>query len=207
MPGLRAYPDQDGLRGAGNLGLAQAAAHYQEQAGVPFRYFALIRIRGAILDELRANRFGGRRVLEDWLMLREATDTLRVELHREPSPTEVAGRLGWTVRKVTDAAQRFDRSRILGLDQLADDGYEPAAGDDPTRRHDDAETAALVQAAIGQLRPRLQLVVDAIFFAGQKHRQVAEAFGVTEARISQLYREALHELRRVLPPELTGKAA
>lgn len=203
-PGLSTYRDRDGLQGAGNLALVEAATAYKPHLGVPFEAYARLRIRGAMLDEIRTNRYGGRSAWEQWAEIRDARAELSSELNRPATVADVAAKLGWSTNRVRYVADRYDRVQLRPLDRLLEMGLQLPAVEDPTRRYDDMETLAILATAIGQLKPRLQLVIEALFFADQRQQEVAATLGVTESRISQMLAEAIRTLRATVIPELVG---
>jgi RNA polymerase sigma factor FliA len=202
--GLRRYTDRDGLIGAGNLGLVQAAARYNPSTGVPFRKYAFIRIRGAILDEMRTESFGTRSTHDHAIAVFHATAEVEQAAGHTPSIDEIAEHLGWPAARVEQAIVDTEQTYLYSLDVFLQDpeldlaAVVPASSDQPDTIYADAETAREVRAAIDRLRPRQRAIVTAYYLHGRSQDDIATEYGVTNTRISQILRDARDRLERTL---------
>ena len=196
---LPAHVTRDDLISAGMLGLAQAARTYDPTHGVPFDRHAANRIRGAILDELRAIDWASRSVRANARRLASADETLTSTLGRTPTTSELAAHLGLSAADITKLHADVHRATILNYDSVIADGDAddllPTAEDTPEQALLTREHHAYLRDAITALPDRLQRVVTGYFYDEVPMQTLAEELGVTESRISQLRAEALILLR------------
>lgn len=195
----------DDLVGAGSLGLVQAFGGFDPGRGVSFVTYATTRIRGAVLDELRAADWRPRSVRTRAREMESAANELHARLGRPPRHVEVARELDidpdtyWKWRSdaetgavvpLDDRSPGADGDRVPLADRLADPGAEA-----PDRAIETVERADQVQAAIRQLSEQQRTVLSLCYYEGLSLRQVAEVLHVTESRISQIRTAAIRALR------------
>ena len=187
---------RDDLASAGALALVRAAEGYDPATGVPFNRYAAIRIRGALVDELRSMDWASRGARTKVRRLAAVTDELTATLGRAPSREQLAEALGVDVAEVDQV--RDDASRRV----LSIDGYDNAIADILPDRAPDPEEAALnaerltyLHAAVEALPERLRAVVRGIFFEDRAVTEIAATLGVTQSRVSQLRSEAMSLLK------------
>jgi len=199
--------DRDDLLAAGALGLIEAARRYDAGRRVPFHSYAIPRICGAMLDELRSH---------DWLSqdMRKQVNRLerrRAQLHQRdnaPPTTEALARdMGCSVERVARlSAVASAEPRHTGAE---DDAPEPEERDlcvrlgtapprGPYERTAFEEQRRLLALAIAQLPPRERKVVVLRYHEELCLREIGQILGVTESRVSQIHREALRRLSRNL---------
>ena len=203
---------RDDLASAGSFALVLAARAYDATSGVPFPRYAALRIRGAILDELRSMDWASRGARRRARELATAGDRLRAELGRQPSREELAVALGTDVAGVEEARLDAER-RVLRLDapgsMLADAVPDPAAT--PEDALLSGERLHWLRAAVHTLPERLRVVVVGLYFEDRSIADLAAEMDVTESRISQLRTEALGLMRdgmnASLDPGLVGEAS
>jgi RNA polymerase sigma factor for flagellar operon FliA len=205
-----AHVERDDLVAAGLMALVQAARAFDPAVGVPFSGYARVRIRGAVLDELRAADWAPRGVRSRARAVSSAEEELTARLGRSPTPAEVAALLGTSPDDVTTARADLTRA-VLSLEafdgvldeQLADSQLSP----EDRLLHE--ERVAVLRAALEALPERLRLVVTGVFFEDRPMAEIAARLGVTESRVSQLRAEAMALLRdgvnSRLSPELVSK--
>lgn len=200
-----AYED---LVGAGSLGLVQALSGFDPERGVSFVTYATTRVRGAILDELRAADWRPRSVRERAKRISLTTRELREKLLREPTIDEVAEELGidrdtyWRWRgdaeggvtiPLDSALADADGSGITRAEQLADqDAPVPGAA------IEEEEQRRLLREAIRELPEQQRTVLALGHYEGLSHRQIAEVLHVTESRVSQIRTAAIRSLKQRL---------
>jgi len=186
------YVSRDDLASAGSLALVQAAQAYDATTGVPFARYAALRIRGALLDELRSMDWVSRGARQRARRVASMSDELTSRLGRAPSREELATTLGTTVADVDAARGDADR-RILSIEAfdsaIADTVSEPSIG--PEESLLVTEKLQHLRAAVTTLPERLRYVVEQLFFQDRPVVDLAEELGVTQSRISQLRTEAL----------------
>lgn len=202
---LPAHVSADDLNSAGLIGLLQAVRNFSPSGGAAFETFARFRIRGAVLDELRRLDWVPRLVHEKARKIQNALGELEQRLGHPPTEAQMAQALGlapedyhvWLddIRPVffisLDAAPPSDESDgVTPHDNLADES-----------QHDPAEHAAfsdlkeLIAQRIQQLPQIQQKVMALYYFEGLRLREIADAFGLTESRISQIHSQAILAIR------------
>lgn len=198
------HVDREELATAGALGLVEAARRYDESRGVPFDRFAAQRIRGAILDAVRAADWAPRSVRTLARKLEQVEQQLATKLGRVPNAHEKAEALGMEPDELRRLQDRMFRSVVLALEyEVADDDEELTLVDvladdhtkEPSEELESRELHAYLRDAVGLLPERHRLVVVGYFLEGRKSQDLAQLLGVTESRISQLRSEALAMLK------------
>ena len=198
------HVDREELATAGALGLVEAARRYDESRGVPFDRFAAQRIRGAILDAVRAADWAPRSVRNLARRLESIEQRLATHLGRMPSSEETARALGVTPEELRRLQDKMFRSVVLALEYDVNDGDEDLTlvevlTDDstlePSEELENRELHAYLRDAVHLLPERHRIVVAGYFLEGRKSQELASHLGVTESRISQLRSEALEMLR------------
>lgn len=204
------HAPRDDLAAAGMLGLAQAARNYDDSRGVPFHRYAATRIKGALLDELRANDWASRPVRAKARHLDLATDKLTRRLGRPPTTLELADEMDVSVDDVRTLDFDLHRAKVLNYDALVTttDATEVVLPDDHQPELDLLlrEQAAYLVDAIRALPERLQVVVKGYFFEDRSMADLGDELGVSESRISQLRAEAIDLLRDGLNAQLEPSA-
>jgi RNA polymerase sigma factor for flagellar operon FliA len=201
---------RDDLTSAGLHALVTAARGWDPERGIPFHRFASTRIRGAILDELRALDWATRSVRTK----ARATDTTRAHLTttlgRTPTNDELAQALGTTTTDLHQTDTDVQRATVLSLQ-----GFTTSSADDlVTEKNPGPEDMLLRREQIGYLHhaiaslpERLQLVITEYFLNERPMADIAADLGVTESRISQLRAEALSLLKDGLNTHLDPELA
>lgn len=202
---------RDDLASAGSLALVLASRAYDPSTGVPFGRYAALRIRGALLDELRSMDWASRGARQRARELSATSDRLTSSLGRAPSREELAAAIGTDVAGV-DAARHDSERRVLSIDAsvnpLADVLSDGAPG--PEELLLTNERLTYLKAAVQTLPERLRYVVEQLFFHDRPVIELADELDVTQSRVSQLRSEALALLRdgmnASLDPELVTAA-
>ncbi|HJQ02543.1 MAG TPA: sigma-70 family RNA polymerase sigma factor [Jatrophihabitans sp.] len=218
MTRLPAHIGRDDLTSAGMAALVLSAQGYDESRGVPFARFAAIRIRGALVDELRSMDWASRSVRGRAREVDAARNQLSVTLGRSPRPQEVAETLGVSVSELGNIDADVHRASVLSLQGFAPEtgaAMVPDSQRGPEQLVIDREQLGYLHDAIAELPERLRYVVQSYFFDQRQMADIAAELGVTESRISQLRAEALKLLRHGLAvsepaaapvPEPTGRS-
>ena len=221
------HVDRDELARAGALGLVEAALRYDEGRGVPFERFAAQRIRGAILDAVRAADWAPRSVRNLARKLENAEQRLATELGRVPSLDEMSDALGMTRAELNRLQDRMFRSVVLALEhETADDVEKDLTLVDvlvdehsvePSAELETRELHGYLRDAISLLPERHRLVIVGYFLEGKTSQELADFLDVTESRISQLRSESLLMLKEGIeaqylsdvpqPSDVSGRVA
>ncbi len=207
--GLAADADIDELVSAGTMGLMSALESFDVRRGLAFSTFAVPRIRGAILDELRRQDHVPRSVRRKTRSIAAARESLTRSLGRAPEASEVASTLGVDAETLWRWQADVEGAMQVPLDRTASsrDGMtlspadflgsgEELADERLTRE----EQVMMLREALLGLRDQERTVLSLYYFEELKAREIAEVMGVSESRISQIRSKALSQLRGVLAP-------
>jgi len=205
--------DLDELVSAGAVGLLQAAASYEPARGLTFSTYAVPRIRGSMLDELRRHDHMSRGARRKARAIGSAREALLHRLGREPKAAEIAGELNVDLDTLRRWELDVDESVEVSLDvaprALRDEGQVTAAGaiaDESApsieERLTDEQRVALLGVAIRGLRAQERTVLALYFYEELTLQEIAHVLGLSASRISQIRGEALAKLRAYLTPIL-----
>lgn len=197
--GLKAFVELDELVSAGMLGLMAAAESYDPGRGVRFSSFAVPRIRGAILDELRRMDLLPRQLRKRFGVCQRVRNRLAMALQREPVESEVAAGLGIGVSRLREWESAAVARDTLSLDQIQARGYAVAPEVEFASEIDERlareQLVAKVRAAMTQLGHQERTVLALSYFEELKLREIGELLGISESRVSQIRTRALARLR------------
>jgi RNA polymerase sigma factor for flagellar operon FliA len=204
--GLPASVEQADLVSYGMFGLIDALEKFEPARGNKFETYAIPRIKGAIIDELRAMDWVPRSVRFKAREIEKAYADLESILKRAPSERELAERLGVSLSELHDVINQISFVSVLALDELlsvgTDRGEQVSLLDtladrsvDPTTGLEGQETRGLLAAAINSLSEREKIVVTLYYFEGLTLAEIGEILGVTESRVCQIHTKAVGQLR------------
>ncbi|MFV0523034.1 MAG: sigma-70 family RNA polymerase sigma factor [Acidimicrobiales bacterium] len=209
------HVDREELATAGALGLVEAARRYDHSRGVPFERFAAQRIRGAILDSVRAADWAPRSVRLLARRLEAAEQQLATQLGRVPNTDEMAENLGVSRGELARLQDRLFRSVVLALDHETNDDtdedltlvdiLQDRSAVEPSEELELRELHAYLRDAVQLLPERQRFVVIGYFLEGRTSQELARFLGVTESRISQLRSEALRNLKLGIEAQYDGQ--
>lgn len=210
------HADREELAQAATLGLVEAAHRFDAARGVPFERWASLRIRGAIVDAVRALDFAPRTLRSAARDVEVARTDLEARLGRTPTLAETAEHVGVTVAELSRLQGRVHRSLVLSLDApCGEEDGDPltlASGlvDDTMREPvavlEERERATYVRDALDCLPDRLRDVVVGYFLDGESSADLAARLGVTESRVSQMRTEALTLMRTGIEAQYAEQA-
>jgi RNA polymerase sigma factor for flagellar operon FliA len=204
--GLPASVDQADLVSYGMFGLIDALTKFEPGRGNKFETYAIPRIKGAIIDELRAMDWVPRSIRFKAREIEKAHTDLEAMLKRQPTEGELAERLGISRRELHEVVSQISFVSVLALDELvsvgADRGEQVSLidtladrGTDPTSGVESQETRSLLAAAINELSEREKIVVTLYYFEGLTLAEIGGILGVTESRVCQIHTKAVGGLR------------
>jgi RNA polymerase sigma factor for flagellar operon FliA len=204
--GLPASVEQADLVSYGVFGLIDALQKFEPGRGNKFETYAIPRIKGAIIDELRAMDWVPRSIRFKAREIEKAHSDLEAMLKRQPTEAEMAERLGISRSELHDVVSQISFVSVLALDELvsvgADRGEQVSLIDtladkhlDPTSGVESQETRGLLAAAINSLSEREKIVVTLYYFEGLTLAEIGEILGVTESRVCQIHTKAVGGLR------------
>ena len=205
--GLPSHVDDADLISYGLMGLIGAIERFDPERGIKFETFAMTRIRGAIIDELRSLDWVPRSVRSRAREIEAAQSKLEHELQRAPTEEELAAKLGIDEDELQSSLLEIANSSVYALDELwtvsdssgdqvslLDTIKDPRA-DDPQESLDSSEIKDRLTDAIASLPEREQLVVALYYYENLTLREIGEVLGVTESRVSQLHTKAVMRLK------------
>ncbi len=204
---LSTQADLDELISAGSVGLVQAVDSFDRKRGLSFSTYAVPRIRGAILDELRKQDHVPRNVRRRTRDLSRARDVLTHTLRRKPSEVEMARVLQVPTEMVRRWELDAEGAAVASLDQSIRAEYGGATlGDTITDDREPSVDDVLTQeqeierlkVAIGMLKEQERTVLALNFFEELKLQEIATVMGLSVCRISQIRTAALIKLRNAL---------
>jgi RNA polymerase sigma factor for flagellar operon FliA len=206
--GLPAHVEQADLVSYGTFGLIDAITRYEPTREVKFESYAMSRIRGAIIDELRNTDWIPRSVRMKARQFERAVADLEAKLQRTPTDEEVADHMDMDVEEVRKFLGQLSLVNVVALDELLtdDDGGSPSLGDtlqdwsalDPQAMAEHGEARQFLARAVEQLPEREKVVVSLYYFEGLTLADIGRVLGVTESRICQLHTKAVLHLRTKL---------
>ena len=207
--GLPAHVDEGDLVSYGLLGLIGAIERYDPAREIKFETYAMARIKGQIIDELRSMDWVPRSVRARARNIERAIGELEARLGRAPNDEEIAKKLGITEEELEESLSEIARSSIAALDELWTvsgsggggdavaliDTIEDESASDPQGTLSVTEQKEAVADAIARLPEREKLVITLYYYEELTLREIGEVLGVTESRVSQLHTKAILRLK------------
>jgi len=211
---LPASVELDDLIQAGMIGLLDASTRYQDNRGAQFETFASQRIRGAMLDELRANDWGSRGLRQSARKVEGAIQSLEHRLGRAPTEGEIAKELKMTLEAYQGLLQEIQGCQLLYVEDFSQDGEgdspfldRHASGargerggdsDDPLAQLMESGFRHQLVAAIAELPERDRLLLNLYYEEELNLREIGAILEVSQSRVCQLHSQAISRLRAKL---------
>jgi RNA polymerase sigma factor FliA len=208
--GLPSHVEDADLISYGLMGLIGSIERFEPERGIKFETFAMTRIRGAIIDELRSLDWVPRSVRSRAREIEAAQAKLEHELQRAPTEAELATKVGLTEEELQTSLLEIANSSVYALDELwtisdssgdsvslLDTISDPRA-EDPQESLASSEIKDRLTESIASLPEREQLVVALYYYENLTLREIGEVLGVTESRVSQLHTKAVMRLKSSL---------
>ncbi|WP_320670063.1 RNA polymerase sigma factor WhiG [Patulibacter defluvii] len=204
---LPPHVEEGDLISYGLVGLTSAVDRFDPDREVRFETYAVTRIRGAIIDELRSQDWVPRSVRSRAREIERTHSKLEHQLHRAPTDEEMADALDLSVRDFQDALLQVSQATVHALDELwavgdasGDqvsllDTIEDERADDPEQLLAEQDLRDQVADAIQRLPEREKVVIALYYYENLTLREIGEVLGVTESRASQLHTKAVLRLR------------
>lgn len=205
--GLPSHVDVSDLIQSGIFGLVDAIEKFEPERGLKFETYAMQRIRGAILDDLRAQDWVPRTVRGRAREVERGIERLGAKLQRTPNDAELASELGLSVGELRDVYAQLQLTSVVALDELAAAGrgstsladtLEDETAEDPVALLVDQDNRRQLAEAIGRLAERDRVVVTLYYFENLTLAEIGRVLGVTESRVCQLHTRAVLRLRAKL---------
>jgi RNA polymerase sigma factor for flagellar operon FliA len=205
--GLPATIEQADLVSYGIFGLIDAIEKFDIGRNIKFETYAINRIRGAIIDELRAIDWIPRSVRFKAREVERALGELESRLSRPPSDAELAEELGVSLDDLQDTLKQINLVSVVALDELMSVGGEKGEAvslvdtladtkaADPQMSFESEETRHILAQSINHLQERERLVITLYYYEGLTLAQIGQVLGVTESRVCQMHTKAVLQLR------------
>ena len=212
--GLPAHVDEADLISYGLGGLIFAIERFDLTREIKFETYAITRIRGAIIDELRSLDWVPRSVRARAREIERVNMKLEARLRRAPTDEEMSAELEMNLEEFHEALLQISNSTIVALDELWNvsdvtgdqvsllDTIPDQGAPDPEAMVDQSELRDRMADAIAALPEREKLVIALYYYENLTLREIGEVLGVTESRVSQLHTKAVLRLRSKLSAEI-----
>ena len=195
----------DDLVQAGMMGLLDAINRYEENHGAQFETYAVLRIRGAMLDELRSSDWVPRSTRANMRKVEQAMASLQQQLGRPPSESEVAKSLKLSLSDYQELLGDSGGHQLVYFEDFhQDDGNDTfldryaVDDDDPLKSLLDTDFRQAVIDAIDALPPREKMLMGLYYEEELNLKEIGAVMGVSESRVSQLHTQAVARLRTYL---------
>lgn len=210
--GLPANVDHADLVSYGIIGLIDAIERFDISRNLKFETYAISRIRGQIIDELRAIDWIPRSVRAKAREVERAIGSLESSLHRPPTDGELSQELGISVDDLSTLLSQINLVSVVALDEL----MSPAEGErtslietiederapDPVMAFEGEEMREILSQTITLLPERERLVVTLYYFEGLTLNEIGGVLGVTESRVCQIHTKAVLDLRTKMKSQI-----
>jgi len=196
--GLPQHVDKDDLISNGFFGLMEAIERYDLSRGVKFETYAVARIRGAMLDSLRAQDWIPATVRQKARQYEQTLAELEHNLGRSATDDEIAGALGVSVTQLHNLINTINGCALVPLEDYIKTEAPLNNAPNPSQFIEDEEVKAILAKAIDRLSEKERLVVTLYYYEGLTLKEISLILKLTEARISQLHTKAIFRLRGAL---------
>jgi RNA polymerase sigma factor for flagellar operon FliA len=205
--GLPQNVEQADLVSYGIFGLIDAIDKFDLERGYKFETYAIARIKGAILDELRSMDWVPRSVRAKARALEKAYSKLEAKLHRTPTDDELTGELDMSNDQFQQTLSQISFIGLVALDEMLSVGgdrgesltlgdtvaSDPSAG--PVAAYEVEEMRQILADAINRMPEREKIVLTLYYYEGLTLAEIGEVLGVTESRVCQIHTKSVLQLR------------
>jgi len=199
----------------GIFGLIDAIEKFDLGRAIKFETYAIARIKGAIIDELRAMDWVPRSVRSRAREIEQAYVVLENRLKRFPSDAEVAEHMGITTKELADILTKLSYTSVVSFEELwvggdREDGQNALgsikddSAEDPVAIFESEEIKTILADAIDRLPEREKTVIALYYYEGLTLKEIGQVLGVTESRVSQLHTKSVLRLRARLHSALAA---
>ncbi len=203
--GLPRNVEQSDLVSFGVFGLIDAIEKFDPARGYKFETYAIARIKGAILDELRSIDWVPRSVRSKARTLERAMGKLEAEHHRAPTDDEVADEMGVSAQQLQTTLSQISFVGIAALDEMLSGGDRGESvtlgdtvadtGDGPMGVYEVEEMRQILAESINRMPEREKIVLTLYYYEGLTLAEIGRVLGVTESRVCQIHTKAVLQLR------------
>jgi RNA polymerase sigma factor for flagellar operon FliA len=197
--------EYDDLVSYGVFGLIDAIDKFDYGKGIKFETYASLRIRGAILDQIRKMDWIPRSVRQKQKAIDSAVSAVELKKGQNYTDEDIARELGITDDEYSNWLSQTNISNISSLDDFMEQGSEPKASSggfgsriDPVKNVEDAELKGILAEAIGVLTEKERTVILLYYYEEMTLKEISQAMNVSESRVSQLHSKSLRKLKAKL---------
>jgi RNA polymerase sigma factor for flagellar operon FliA len=204
--GLPTFVEVDDLFGAGLLGLMQAIDKYEPERNTKFETYAIPRIRGAMLDELRSQDWFPRSIRRKAKLLENAYAELESRLERSAADDEIAGYLKISMKEYYELVDEVCLTTLISLDKEitnCNGGIYAVLGEtarnvnalDPEQILERKELEQIIRETLANLPEKERVVLTLYYFEELTLKEIGEVLGISESRVCQIHTKAIMRLR------------
>ncbi|MGL5633664.1 MAG: FliA/WhiG family RNA polymerase sigma factor [Sarcina sp.] len=207
--GKAKYIEYEDLVGYGMLGLMDAFNKFKPEKGMKFSTYASIRIKGAMIDEMRRSSPISKGAMDKLNRYNQAMDRLQVTLLRDPNSKEIAMELGLSTKEVSEIERYINYISMMSLDSMiyADDDFsitsvlEDESSPRPDRIVEENEEVDILAKSIEKLNDKDKMVLNLYYYEELTLKGIGEILNVSESRVCQLHARAIVNLRKAMKDE------
>lgn len=207
MFGKNKYMEYEDLVSYGMIGLMDAINKYDSSKGMKFSSYASIRIKGAMIDELRKNRPISKGAMDKLNRYNKAIEDLQSSLLREPTNIEIAEHLGITMNEVAEIENYINYISMVSLESVifSDDEdinlmgiVEDKTSPSPDLYLENKEKLEILTQAIELLKEKDRMILNLYYYEGLTLKEIGKVLEVSESRVCQLHSRAIRNLRECM---------
>lgn len=207
MFGKNKYMEYEDLVSYGMIGLIDAINKFDNNKGMKFSSYASIRIKGAMIDELRKNRPISKGAMDKLNRYNKAIEELQNELLREPTNNEISKHLGISLSEVAEVENYINYISMVSLENVifSDDEdinlmgvIEDKNSPSPDSYLEDKEKLEILTEAIELLKEKDRMILNLYYYEGLTLKEIGKVLEVSESRVCQLHSRAIRNLRECM---------
>lgn len=200
----------DDITGYGVEGLIDAIERFSPSRGVRFETYAIMRIRGAIIDRIRSQDWVPRGTQRRFKKIQTTIVNMQLKLGRAPTSEEVAAELGSTKERIESAIAEMESNSMISLYDSRDSGSSDGHGleiidtiqdknaTDPLAELETKDVKKELSQALAKLPERERMILALYYHENLTLKEIGEAISISESRVCQLHAQAIMKLRKLL---------
>lgn len=202
--GKNKYMEYEDLVSYGMIGLMDAMSKFDKDKGMKFSSYASIRIKGAIIDEIRKCRPISKGAMDKLNRYNEAVEDLQRKLLRDPSLEEIAGHMNLSINEIGEIENYINYISVVSLEDIIfSDGedmtimgiIEDKNSPSPEQSYEKEEEVEILAKAIEGLKEKDRIVLNLYYYEGLTLKEIGTVLNVSESRVCQLHSRAIRKLR------------
>ena len=198
IPTYKGYSSYDDMLSCGVLGLMDAIDKYDASKKVKFEYYAAMRIKGEIIDNIRKQDWAPSSLRRKIKTISNACAELENKLHRSPTDEEIAEHLGMDEEEVQKVLEKSHMFNILYFEEMVQDDHLRENTTNSAPMEEEVERTEMIKilgGLIEELSERERMVITLYYYEEMTLKEIARVLGVTESRTSQIHSKAVMLLR------------